>query len=192
MWERMIGRHERWGEWACAGSQCRVRQRTRHDAWITNVFRHKAWATRVRVMSEYDCARICADNLYVFGAESAIRPDSLQRAGALGLLHRLLAMDVLDAEGFDDCAEGEDTTRGNGRWGTVNNTIRERDGCETLWMTRDSFCLEPTLEMCGWCAVDIARETCACVRVRWGGSVYTLPSRSVSCVRLDAKRNLKK
>ena len=30
----------------------------------------------------------------MFGAESAIPPDSLQRAGALGLLHRLLAMDV--------------------------------------------------------------------------------------------------
>ena len=44
----------------------------------------------------------------MFGAESAIRPDSLQRAGALGLLRRLLAMDVVDAEGLDDWAEGED------------------------------------------------------------------------------------
>ena len=47
----------------------------------------------------------------VFGAESAIRADSLQRAGALGLLHRLLAMGV-DAEGLHHC---EDKTRGNGR-----------------------------------------------------------------------------
>ena len=51
----------------------------------------------------------------MFGAETAIRPDSLQRVGALGLLRRLLAMDVLDAEGLDDCAEGGDKTRGNGR-----------------------------------------------------------------------------
>ena len=51
----------------------------------------------------------------VFGSQSAIRPDSLQRAGALGLLHRLLAMDVVDAEGLDDGAEGEHKTRGNGR-----------------------------------------------------------------------------
>ena len=48
-------------------------------------------------------------------AESIIRPDSLQRAGALGLLHRLLAMDVVDGEGPDDGAEGEDETHGNGR-----------------------------------------------------------------------------
>ena len=51
----------------------------------------------------------------MFGAESAIPPDSLQRAGAVGLSHRLLAMDVVDAEGLDDGAEGEDKTRGNGR-----------------------------------------------------------------------------
>ena len=44
----------------------------------------------------------------VFGAESAKRPNSLQRAGALWLLRRLLAMDVVDAEGLDDCAEGEE------------------------------------------------------------------------------------
>ena len=43
----------------------------------------------------------------VFGTESAIRPDSLQRAGAV--LRRLLAMDVVDAEGLGDCAEGEGT-----------------------------------------------------------------------------------
>ena len=50
----------------------------------------------------------------MFGAELAIRPDSLQRAGALGELHRLLAMDVEDAEGLEEGAEGEDNTRGNG------------------------------------------------------------------------------
>ena len=46
---------------------------------------------------------------------SAIRQDSLQRASGFGLLRRLLAMDVADAEGLDDGAEGEDKTRGNGR-----------------------------------------------------------------------------
>ena len=30
-------------------------------------------------------------------------------------MRRLLAMDVVDAEGLDDYAEGEDKTRGNGR-----------------------------------------------------------------------------
>ena len=51
-----------------------------------------------------------------FGAESAIRQDALQRASALGLLRRLLAMDVVvDAEGLDDGEEGDDKTRGNGR-----------------------------------------------------------------------------
>ena len=47
---------------------------------------------------------------HVLGAESPIRPDSLQRAGALGLLRQLLATDVVDAEGFDDDAAGEKRT----------------------------------------------------------------------------------
>ena len=45
----------------------------------------------------------------VFGAESPTRPDSLKRAGAFGLLG------VVDAEGLDDGAEGEEKSRGNGR-----------------------------------------------------------------------------
>ena len=71
----------------------------------------------------------------MFGAESAIRPDSLQRAGALGLLHRLLAMDVEDAEGLEDGGEGEDNTRRNGRYGTFNKDITRRDECRTLEQT---------------------------------------------------------
>ena len=63
---------------------------------------------------------VCWCNGVLVGPESAIRPDSLQRAGALGLLHRLLAMDVVDAEGL--VQEGEDKTRGNGRQGTFNET----------------------------------------------------------------------
>ena len=66
------------------------------------------------------------------GAESAIRPDSLQRAGALGLLHRLLAMDVVDAEGHEDGAEGEDNTPGNIRYGTFSKDITRQDECGTL------------------------------------------------------------
>ena len=75
----------------------------------------------------------------MFGADSAFRPDSLQRAGALGLLHRHLATEVVDAEGLEDGAEGEDNTRGNGRYGTFNKDIAERDDCGTL-MNDTDFC----------------------------------------------------
>ena len=91
---------------------------------------------------------------HVFGAEFAIRPDSLQRAGALGLLHRLLAMDVVDAESLDDCAEVEDKTRRKWTDRAFNKDITERDGCDTLWMTRDSFYFEPM-----WCAHTITPIT---------------------------------
>ena len=77
------------------------------------------------------------------GAESAIWPDSLQRAGALGLMRRLLAMDVVDAEGLDDGAVGEKRTEGTRTNGTFNNDIKEQDGCFTLKMTRTLFHLEP-------------------------------------------------
>ena len=65
------------------------------------------------------------------GAESATRPDSLQRAGALGLLHRLLALDVVDAEGLDDGAVGEERTEGKRTNGTSKNATKEQDGCLT-------------------------------------------------------------
>ena len=81
------------------------------------------------------------------GAESAIRPDSLQRAGALGLLRQLLAMDVVDAGGFDDDAVGKERTEGKRTNETFNNDIKERDGCEPLENDADSFHLEPM-----WCA----------------------------------------
>ena len=68
----------------------------------------------------------------MFGAESAIWPDSLQRAGAPGLLGQLLAMDVVDVEGFDDCAVGEERIEGKRTNGTLKNDNKERDGCETL------------------------------------------------------------
>ena len=79
-------------------------------------------------------------------------------------------MDVVDAEGLDDDAVGEERTEGKRTNGTLKNDIKERDGCETLKMTRTLFtlsqCVVPTLEMCGRCAVVYAREKCACVRVR--------------------------
>ena len=68
-------------------------------------------------------------NLYlrfVFGGESAIRPDSLQRAGALGLLHQLLTMDVEDAEGLEEGAEDEGNTRGKGQCGRSTKTSWSR------------------------------------------------------------------
>ena len=63
-------------------------------------------------------------------------------------------MDVVDAERLDDDAVGEERTEGKWTNGTFNNDIKERDGCETLKMTRTRFHLEPmwahhTLEMCG-------------------------------------------
>ena len=68
----------------------------------------------------------------LFGAESAIRPDSLQRAGALGLLHRFLTMDVEDVEGLEEGAESEDNTRRNGQCGTFNEDIVEQDECGSM------------------------------------------------------------
>ena len=68
----------------------------------------------------------------MFGAESTIGPDSLQRAGALGLLHRLLATEVAEAEGREDGAEGEDNTRRNEQYGTFSRDIVEQDECGTM------------------------------------------------------------
>ena len=55
------------GRWerTCAGGQCQVRQGTRHDAWMTDCFRHTnpwTWATHVRLMKSVMCwhtVRIC-------------------------------------------------------------------------------------------------------------------------------------
>ena len=60
----------------------------------------------------------------MFGAESAFRPGSLQRAGALGVMRRLLAMDVEDAEGFVEDAVGEERTEEKRTKGTFNNDIK--------------------------------------------------------------------
>ena len=53
-------------------------------------------------------------------------------------------MDVVDAEGLDDDAVGEEKTERKRTNGTFNNDSKERDGCETLKMTRTLFHLEPT------------------------------------------------
>ena len=52
-------------------------------------------------------------------------------------------MDVVDAESLDDGAVGEERTEGKRTNGTFNNDIKERDGCETLVMTRTLFHYEP-------------------------------------------------
>ena len=106
------------------------------------------------------------------GAEPAKRPDSLQRAGALGLMRRLLAMDVVDAEGLDDGAVGEDRTEGKRTNVTSNNDTKDQDGCFTLKMTRTLFHLEPLSVVCPhWKCADDApwcshEKKCACARVR--------------------------
>ena len=63
-------------------------------------------------------------------------------------------MDVVDAEGLDDGAVGEEKTEGKRTNGTFNNDIKERDGFEPLKKTRTLSLLKPNvvcphLEMCG-------------------------------------------
>ena len=66
----------------------------------------------------------------MFGAESAIRPDiPHQRAGSQGFSLRLLAMDVVDAEGPDSGPVGEDGTCGKER--IVRNVQQRHPG--TKW-----------------------------------------------------------
>ena len=66
----------------------------------------------------------------VFWAESAIWPDSLQRAGAFGPLCRLLPMGAVNTESLEGGAEeGEDNKLGNGRKVTLNADIADWDRC---------------------------------------------------------------
>ena len=62
----------------------------------------------------------------MFGAESAIRPDSLQRAGALGLLHRLLVRFGTDVETQEDEALGDEWSEGKLTNGIQSNDIRDK------------------------------------------------------------------
>ena len=109
----------------------------------------------------------------MFGAESASRPDSLQRAGALGLMRPLLAVDVVDAEGLDDCAVGEERTQGKRTNGdSQKTTSRNKMDVKHCKMTRTLFHLEPNvvrprLEKCADdAAVLFARaKMCVCARV---------------------------
>ena len=41
-------------------------------------------------------------------------------------------MDVADAEGLEEGAEGEDNTRGNGRYGTFNKDTVEKYECAAM------------------------------------------------------------
>ena len=115
---------------------------------------------------------------------------SCERA-RFGLLHRPLAMDVVDAEGLEDGAEGEDNTRGNGRYVTLDKDITGWNDCETQWMTRNSFYLEPWANVvcphwkCAgdalWCSHE---KKCACVEV-----FLCTPSVSFSELRLTGREN---
>ena len=62
----------------------------------------------------------------VFGAESAIRPDSLQRAGASGLWHQLLVRFGNDVETLDDEALGDECSVGKGTNLMLSNDIKDR------------------------------------------------------------------
>ena len=80
-------------------------------------------------------------------------------------------MGVVDAEGLDDGAVGEDRTEGTRTNGTSNNDTKEQDGCFTLKMTRTLFHLEPLSVVCPhWKCADDApwcshEKKCACARV---------------------------
>ena len=104
----------------------------------------------------------------MFWTPSAIRSDSLKRTGALVQLRRL-SVDVVVAEGLDDCAVGEVRTLGTDDKGHSTNNIKERDDCRILWRNQIQLHLEPNVlsqhvEMCGQCAVVFARDK-MCVRV---------------------------
>ena len=62
----------------------------------------------------------------MFGAESATRPDSLQRAGALGLRHQLLVRFGKDIETLDDEALGDELSDGKGTHGMLSNDIKDK------------------------------------------------------------------
>ena len=76
----------------------------------------------------------------------------------------ILSSMVEDAEVGEVGAVGEERTSGNGRQGTFNNDIKERDDYGTLRHALFTCDLEP----CGVrkCAMMCARDKFACVRVR--------------------------
>ena len=63
---------------------------------------------------------------HAFGAGSAIRSDSLQRAGALGLRHQLLVRFGNDVETLDDEALGDECSDGKGTNGILSNDIKDK------------------------------------------------------------------
>ena len=75
----------------------------------------------------------------------------------------ILSPSVEDAEGGEAAAVGEERTSANGRQGTFNNDIKERDDFGTLMRALFTCDLEP----CGVrkCAMMCARDKFACVRV---------------------------
>ena len=62
----------------------------------------------------------------VFGADSALRPDSPQRGSALGLWHQLLVRFGNDVETLDDEALGNECSDGKRTNGMLSNDIKDK------------------------------------------------------------------
>ena len=85
----------------------------------------------------------------MLGAESTIRPDSLQRVGASGLLHQLLVRFGNDVETLDDEALGDEST--DGKRTKLGNDIEDRMRMRvgtTMTFTRTQLDLEPRSAQC--------------------------------------------
>ena len=83
----------------------------------------------------------------MFGAESAIQTDALQRAGSSGLLHhQRLVRFGNDVETLDDEALGDEWSDGKGTNLTLSNDIKDRMRLRvgtTMTFTQTQLDLEP-------------------------------------------------
>ena len=99
----------------------------------------------------------------MFGAESAIRPDLLQRAGASGLWHQLLVRLGNDVETLDDEAMGDECIVGKGTNSMLSNDIKDRMRMRvgmTVTFTQTQLDLDPRSAQSG------AHEKVCCARSR--------------------------
>ena len=89
---------------------------------VSNIDRRVLWIHAAEEVGDLRAHNLCL----------GLRQQTLSCERArFGLLHRPLAMDVVDAEGVEDGAEGEDNTRRNGRYVTLNKDITGWNDCET-------------------------------------------------------------
>ena len=95
--------------------------------------------------------------------------------------------DVVDAEGLDDGADGEERTEGKRENGTFNNDIKERHGCENtendarLYFTLSQMWCGHTWE-CGDDAPKCSHEKNS-GPPRGSAQVYPVPVCSEGCVK---------